>query len=305
MADAHPALSVIVSVYNQERFVPTLLASLDGQDCRSDYEVIICDDGSGDATRDRVLQWQVETGRDVRYIWQPDLGFRVSRSRNNGIRCAQGDVLVFVDGDSWLRPSFLRQHWDAHRVSGRLVGGGCQTVDLPDTWSTDGATFLAAIPECQSTDLPARREWLDTTRPWMACTSGNLSVERAHAQWFDEQFQGWGCEDRDLAYRAYCSGLRIHLLESTGLVHLRLKSQPVAWNPKKGGDHRSIVSALDSKLRLYRKYPGEVMLPSLEPVRYCRLDRASGTWTVGPFRDDASVEAILGEFEEWRRSHVA
>lgn len=304
MVSAHPAMSVILTVYNQELFVPIVLSSLDAQECDVPFEVIVCDDGSSDATRDLVRSWQSETDRDVRYIWQPDRGFRVSRSRNNGIRCAQGDVLVFVDGDSWLRPFFLRQHWEAHRRSGRLVGGGCQTVDLPETASIGYAAVFGAIPESASTDLETRREWIGTERPWMACTSGNLSVERERALFFDEEFQGWGCEDRDLAYRLFRSGLTIHVLEQTGLVHVRSRSQRVAWNPKKGGGHRSIVSALDSKLRLYRKYPGDAMLPSLDAVRYCRLDEATGTWGVGPLRDDASVDAILREFEAWRQAHA-
>jgi hypothetical protein len=138
----------------------------------------------------------------------------------------------------------------------------------------------------------------------MACTSGNMSIARDRCPPFDERFRGWGSEDRDFAYRAFAAGLRVVLLERLGLVHLWTTSEGVDWNPTKGGAPESIVSALASKLLLYRKYPGELMTPSLDLVRYCHHDPHAGTWRVGT-RRDASIGEVLDEFDAWLASREA
>jgi hypothetical protein len=90
------------------------------------------------------------------------------------------------------------------------------------------------------------------------------------------------------------------LLERVGVFHIRQYGRAVDWNPTKGGNHQSIEAALESKLRLFRKYPGDVMLPSLEMIRYCHLDEATDIWRLGPLRNDVSVTAILKSFETWK-----
>ncbi len=267
------------------------------------YEVIVCDDGSNSMIRDLICAAHHSSRLDLRYIWQPDRGFRLARSRNNGIRCAQGEILVFVDGDSWLRPFFLREHWDAHRDGRRLVSGGYQEVELSEeSVPADYAVLFDRIPPPEQVDLSGWRMWTGADRPWMACSGGNLSVRRsdAIAISFDEGFQGWGSEDRDFAFRLYGAGVMPHVLERTGLVHLRLNDQAIDWNPTKGGSHHSIVAALEGKLYLYRKYPNGEMSPSLQLVQFCHLNEITYAWEVGPPRSDISVAAILADFEAWR-----
>lgn len=301
MATSAPQISVIVAVYDQARFLPILLLSLEAQDCPVPYEVIICDDGSNDSTPGIIRSWRASKELDLRYVWQPDTGFRVGRSRNNGARLAQGEILVFVDGDSILRPFCLHEHWEAHREGDKLVYGGCQNVMLDkDATLEDCAVIFDSIPESEPSDLENRIKWVDTDHSWMACTSGNLSINRAQALFFDEQFQGWGSEDRDFAYRGYQNGLTMHLHKRASVVHLQQEDRIVGWNPTKGGDYRSIVAALESKLYLFQKYPGEVMAPSLDLVRYCYLNKTTDTWQLGPMREDVSFVDILAEFETWR-----
>ena len=298
-----PRLSVIVSVYDQERYLPTLLSSLARQDVPVPYEVIVCDDGSSSRTADQVRRARL----DIRHVWQPHDGFRVARSRNNGIRCAQGEVLVFVDGDSVLRPFLLRDHWEAHQGEASLVCGSCQNVAAPpDDLPADAAAYLGTVPDATTdTDRGDRVAWIGSTRPWMACSSGHMSLPRTPTVFFDERFQGWGSEDRDFAYRAYTAGLRVVLLERVGLVHLWQLGRAIAWNPGKGGDPESIVAALTSKLLLYRKYPGDLMAPSLDLVRYCWYDSRSDAWRVGAAPHSISTPDVLRQFETWLESRAA
>lgn len=295
-----PDVSVIVSCYNQKTFLPRLLTCLATQTSVVELEVILCDDGSSDGMLDELrsyLAGHVEL--DVRYIWQPDEGFRLSRSRNNGIRCAKGQILVFVDADMWLPPFFLQYHLDAHSVPHRLVCGMTDYAIESDP-QTDSAqpTYVRATTRLTSV---CRATWLQTDRPWMACGGANFSIRRADIIYFDERFEGWGSEDRDFAYRLYKKGLSIYLIPRVCALDVHRGDAKVAWNPFKGGDSEGIIAMLKSKAQLLQKYPGDLMLPSLDLVRCCHFDSLTDSWSWGPRREDVSAGEILFEFEAWLR----
>jgi hypothetical protein len=73
-------------------------------------------------------------------------------------------------------------------------------------------------------------------------------------------------------------------------------------NPTKGGDARSVVAALHAKL--LKKYPGELMAPSLELVRFLRYELQTDTWCVLSRQRQASARDVLAEFEAWFESHA-
>ena len=99
-AGIRPRVSVIVPVYNSERFIHASLASVFGQTYR-DYELIVVDDGSTDGTRAAVTA----LGSSVRYIHQPNQGPAVAR--NTGIHSAAGTLICFLDADDLWQPDKL------------------------------------------------------------------------------------------------------------------------------------------------------------------------------------------------------
>lgn len=208
----HPIISLIVAVYNQRRLAQIALPSISAQVVDVPFEVLICDNGSSDDILHSIAELaSYESAIDVRYIWQPNRGFRLSRSKNNGIRNAQGKILVFVDGDEWLVPFFLQEHWAAHQTPGRLVCGSRHELILDREFLPGLDTeFLEQILAEKCKDQEIREELRDSDAPWMACTGGNFSVNKSDILIFDEEFEGWGSEDRDLAYRLYSSGLTVH-----------------------------------------------------------------------------------------------
>lgn len=301
-----PLVSVIIATYNQARVLPHLLDALADQEDEVPTEIIVCDDGSGDGTATVLATWTASRPSvDVRYVWQPDRGFRVSRSRNNGIRLAQGDVLVFLDDDVWVAPWFVRDHWNAHQSEERrLVCGWFSQVVIPEqdlsrAWDRLPLTYL----QPSFSDRLLRQRWLSSERPWFACTSGNFSIHSRDRMLFDENFEGWGSEDRDYAYRIWAAGAKICVLDRAGAIHLRIGGEALHWNPFKGGDQEGIVAALESKLQLSRKYPGDTMAPSLELVRRFYLDPASDQWIIDPVRQNATEHEVLDQFVAWKSRH--
>jgi glycosyltransferase involved in cell wall biosynthesis len=89
---ACPVISVIVPVFNGERFIREALESIVSQGYPS-LEIIVIDDGSTDTTKDIIEELPFE----VRYFRQDNLG--PAAARNKGIREATGEFVAFIDVD--------------------------------------------------------------------------------------------------------------------------------------------------------------------------------------------------------------
>lgn len=94
-------ISIIVPVYNVQRYLISSLDSLINQDGEADYEIVLVDDGSTDASGDICLNYAQENDR-IRVVRKPNGG--LSSARNAGIESSRGEYLMFVDGDDSLDP---------------------------------------------------------------------------------------------------------------------------------------------------------------------------------------------------------
>lgn len=116
-----PALSLLVSVYNNTRFFDLVWASINAQRFR-DFEVIICDDGSNDAAVHHLLEQTQHSSIPCTHCWHEDQGFRKNRILNGGVLAASAEYLVFIDGDCILHPRFLTEHAACKQVHAVLAG---------------------------------------------------------------------------------------------------------------------------------------------------------------------------------------
>jgi glycosyltransferase involved in cell wall biosynthesis len=100
--DHIPAVSIVVPCYNGARFIDQLMATLAGQTFR-DFETIIVDDGSGEETRAKLAS----LGPEVKVIHQVNQG--PGAARNTGIKAARADIVLALDCDDQLDPTFLEE----------------------------------------------------------------------------------------------------------------------------------------------------------------------------------------------------
>ena len=97
--------SVIVPLYNKAEYVGRTLASLFAQ-TRSDYEVVVVDDGSTDDSYLEAVR--AAQGRSqCRIVRQDNAG--VAAARNKGVELAEGKYVCFLDADDWWEPTFLEE----------------------------------------------------------------------------------------------------------------------------------------------------------------------------------------------------
>ena len=140
--DASPRFSVIIPAYNEERYLPRLLDSLDA--ARSAYrggrdavEVIVADNASTDRTA------EVARERGCRVV--PVDRRAIASARNGGARAASGAVLAFVDADTASVHPRTFDAVDEALASGRYVGGA--TGVTLERWSAGLATtYVLMIP---------------------------------------------------------------------------------------------------------------------------------------------------------------
>lgn len=96
-------ISVIVPVYNTEKYLKRCLDSLLGQ-TYDDFEIIAVDDGSLDGSL-TVLEEYAEKDQRIKVISQENAG--ASAARNAGLDAARGDCITFADSDDWAEPELL------------------------------------------------------------------------------------------------------------------------------------------------------------------------------------------------------
>ena len=99
-----PMVSIVIPVYNGERYVGATLASTLDQ-TYEDLEVIVVNDGSTDRSLDICRQF---TDPRIRYVEQANAG--LAAARNSGVRHARGEYLGFIDADDLWLPQKVARH---------------------------------------------------------------------------------------------------------------------------------------------------------------------------------------------------
>ena len=114
-----PAFSIIIPVYNVEKYLPQCVDSVLSQ-TYNDFELILVDDGSNDASPS-ICDSFVSKDTRVQVLHQKNSG--VSVARNNGIDVARGEYITFIDSDDWVEPDYLEQFHIEKRDAELIVQG--------------------------------------------------------------------------------------------------------------------------------------------------------------------------------------
>jgi glycosyltransferase involved in cell wall biosynthesis len=133
-------ISLIVPAYNEERFLPRLLDSVDAAAAAfratgGEIEVVVADNGSTDGTA------RIAAARGCRVV--SAVPRAIAAARNAGARAAGGEILAFVDADARIHQ--LTFHEISRLLADGRVIGGATGVTL-DRWSLGiAATWMVMI----------------------------------------------------------------------------------------------------------------------------------------------------------------
>ena len=97
--------SFIVPVYNTSKYLKKCLDSLVKQTFK-DFEIIIVNDGSTDNSSNIISKYK-DTYKNIKVVNQKNEG--LSMARNNGVKEANGEYLIFIDSDDYVEKNLLKE----------------------------------------------------------------------------------------------------------------------------------------------------------------------------------------------------
>ena len=212
-----PDIALIISTYNQPEYLARLLAAVSRQTC-TPAELLLADDGSTEDTRNVFTRWAAEQPFHTRHLWQQHEGFRKSRILNDCIAAARSAYVVFLDGDTLPHPHFIADHrqmaWtgffaQGHRALVEQRAAAWFGLGHPraDRWRALFAGQLRGVANAFRWPLGWRRI-RGGLRGIRGCNFGVWRTDLLNVNGFNEEFEGWGREDAELALRLMNSGVR-------------------------------------------------------------------------------------------------
>ncbi len=230
-------VSLIVSTYEQPRHLELVCAGILRQSYKN-LEVLFCDDGSGSSTLKVIEDFKALAPFPVQHFWQPHEGFRKCKILNQAIREAQGETLIFLDGDSIPHKHYVLDHAQNQEAGTYLAG---RRLELGPTLSHSMTpkkirngffdfpkpALLKSILKGETTHLqrslrvpfPIFRKILKMNHI-IDMKGGNFSVSKKvmdAINGFDETYEGYGREDTDVEIRFQNLGLKIKSLKGLAL----------------------------------------------------------------------------------------
>lgn len=130
-----PLISIVVPVYNVEKYIHECLESILNQSYKN-IEVIIVNDGTLDNSIAKIEDLLKD--KRTRLISQVNQG--LSAARNTGIKAALGEYISFIDSDDKVKSSFIETLYDkANETNADIVRGSFRNFDgnIPEGWITD------------------------------------------------------------------------------------------------------------------------------------------------------------------------
>lgn len=116
-----PKLSIVIPCRNEAGNLPVLLDEVDAALAGRDFEIIVVDDGSTDATRDVLLKRMAGGAGHLRCI-SHDRSAGQSAALRSGVFAARGEIVVTMDGDGQNNPTYLGPLADGLVAAGPAVG---------------------------------------------------------------------------------------------------------------------------------------------------------------------------------------
>lgn len=261
-------LSLIITVYNRLPLLEKCLAAIRKQ-VLAPTEIILSDDGSQEDVCGFFERQKAVFDIPLKLVRQDHKGFRASRVRNNGVFVSKGDILVFLDQDIVVPPSYL-QELRANLKPNRFLSG--YPVRLSEAQSK--ALNLDIIERASQLDLLLPAQWTKISRQyrkdllsWLLCRytgvgghgaklrGGLTAVLRKDFEavnGFDEAFFDCGGEDDDLGRRLLASGILGYNFVRQPHIPLHLYHEPNYQPKRKQKDSYSAQRKKEINRKNYR-----------------------------------------------------
>lgn len=169
-------LSIIVPVYNAEKYIRRCLDSLLHQQM-DDYEIITVNDGSKDQSLSILQEYKNKYPSYITIVDQPNQG--VGAARNAGLKCVKGDYFTYVDSDDYVEANCYDE------ITEKALAHNLDIV-IYDAYKDygDHKTYMTALEESKDILLTPKQYMLSFPCPWNKIMK--TAMVREHNVWFPE-----------------------------------------------------------------------------------------------------------------------
>ena len=242
--------SLIITTYNWPEALKLCLESVLKQTVLP-KEIIIADDGSRQETADLIKDFQISNPNiKIIHSWQEDDGFRLSMSRNKAIVKSTAKYIIIIDGDLILERHFIQDHIENSK-KGCFIQGSRVIISkekskevftgkipsFPNNFFEKGLknkanmirnTYLSKIVSKKDKKLSGIR----------GCNMSFFKSDLELVNGFEEQINGWGREDSEIAVRLF----------NNNIAKIRLKFKALTYHIFHKENDRSKLSENDEIL---------------------------------------------------------
>lgn len=201
-------ISIIIPTHNKSSYLDVTLHSY--MTFKIQHEIIIVDDGSQDSTKNIISKYK--NFLNIRYIYQNNYG--LSKARNTGAKYATGNYLLFMDDDRIILNDYLNVLQPSENI---VLIGYRRELYIKDLINNINniKDCIALFPDSLKNSSYYERYFRkvlplyslkNISIPWVGCTFSNTLISSkifCEIGGFDENFNGWGFEDLELAYRIF------------------------------------------------------------------------------------------------------
>ncbi len=262
--------SVIISFYNNIRFLELVLAGLETQVFR-DFEVLVADDGSPPATAGELKKLMAGSPLDIRHHRHERKGWRKNRVLNTAVKNSAAPYLIFIDGDCIPHPGMVEEHI-RHRQPRRVIAGRRVYLSERETARlTPGQVRKKKFPERiffrslidsiwgrashAENGIYIRNRWMrklinKKDRGLLGSHFSLYKSDLLEVNGFDERYMAAGVgEDTDLEYR-----LRLKGIELQTVKHMAIQYHLFHPKTRRGTENEKIFAETRKLKRAYTPY---------------------------------------------------
>ncbi|WP_028854924.1 glycosyltransferase [Psychrilyobacter atlanticus] len=233
-------ISLIVTIYNRLEYARNIILCLLKQNIGV-KELIFADDGSSEVLKDYIEDLIPKCKFKIKHVYQEDRGFRLAKSRNNGVRVSEGDWLVFLDQDIIFGKNFVKEIINNLEENKFLMAKAYMSneeerikIQKKIEKNDEYPSIIAALTDVEKLENIEKVFKKDKFRSFLhkikfktrgAKIVGLFSVvskkDFLKINGFDEKYEGWGKEDDDLGNRLFKAGIESQPIKfSEDMIHM-------------------------------------------------------------------------------------
>ena len=215
-------ISVVVPNYNGHRTIAQCLTALLNQSVQhNNYEVIIVDDCSTDESKE-YLQRAEKLYGNLEVIYH-DKNYGRCVARNNGIKAARGQLIIFIDNDIIVDSKIIEVHKRYHEENDPVHLAVISNLSYANEY-LGNSNFGQYLNSCYIGNRSlSERMKLDYCNLPSSYFGGGISSVRHDdlmaVGLFDENIHGYGAEDEQMGYLLSQAGVRIVFAEDARALH--------------------------------------------------------------------------------------